>query len=193
MQEKRCTKCGETKPQDAFQRHKSTADGLRPECCACASEYQRKYRQRNAVQLKRQKADWAKRIQPRRRKPCLICGGPKPAGERRRYCDPCAEIAAEIAAESNRLRASGWSAITRMVDRQYGTPRKLSKGFIEDVHPLIVIERADGVCGICGGDVDPLNFHVDHIVPLSKGGEHSYANTQAAHPHCNISKGAKVP
>jgi 5-methylcytosine-specific restriction endonuclease McrA len=25
-------------------------------------------------------------------------------------------------------------------------------------------------------------------VPLSCGGEHSYANTQAAHPYCNRSK-----
>lgn len=42
--------------------------------------------------------------------------------------------------------------------------------FVEDVHPLVVLERDDGVCGVCGGDVDPFDFHVDHIVPLDRGG-----------------------
>ena len=68
--------------------------------------------------------------------------------------------------------------------------RKLEQ-FVERVDALVVLERDDGVCGICGGDVDPFEFHVDHIVPLSRGGEHSYANVQAAHPFCNVSKGAR--
>jgi 5-methylcytosine-specific restriction endonuclease McrA len=65
--------------------------------------------------------------------------------------------------------------------------------FVEPIHPLIVLERADGVCGICGGDVDPFSFHVDHIIPLARGGEHSYQNVQPAHPACNTKKGARVP
>lgn len=32
---------------------------------------------------------------------------------------------------------------------------------------------------------------MNYIVPLSKGGKHSYDNTQPAHPKCNIQKGAK--
>jgi 5-methylcytosine-specific restriction endonuclease McrA len=63
--------------------------------------------------------------------------------------------------------------------------------FVEDVDPLVVLERDDGVCGICGEDVDPLAFHVDHVIPLASGGEHSYANTQVAHPRCNMAKGAR--
>jgi 5-methylcytosine-specific restriction endonuclease McrA len=65
--------------------------------------------------------------------------------------------------------------------------------FVEAVEPLVVLERADGVCGICGGDVDPLKYEIDHIVPLSRGGEHSYRNVQPAHPRCNRTKGARVP
>jgi 5-methylcytosine-specific restriction endonuclease McrA len=33
-------------------------------------------------------------------------------------------------------------------------------------------------------------FHVDHKVPLARGGEHSYENVQPAHPFCNGSKGS---
>lgn len=63
---------------------------------------------------------------------------------------------------------------------------------VEDVHPLIVLELDDGVCGICGKDVDPFAFDMDHIVPLALGGEHRYANVQPAHPLCNRQKGAKL-
>ena len=64
--------------------------------------------------------------------------------------------------------------------------------YIEDVDPLVVLERDDGICGICLDDVDPTNFHVDHIFPISLGGEHSYANVQAAHPFCNVSKNNRI-
>jgi 5-methylcytosine-specific restriction endonuclease McrA len=61
------------------------------------------------------------------------------------------------------------------------------------VHSLVVLERADGVCGICGHDVDPFAFHVDHVVPLARGGEHNYSNVQPAHPLCNQRKSARLP
>jgi 5-methylcytosine-specific restriction endonuclease McrA len=35
----------------------------------------------------------------------------------------------------------------------------------------------------------PLYLTIDHVIPLSKGGEHSPLNVQAAHATCNYSKG----
>jgi 5-methylcytosine-specific restriction endonuclease McrA len=35
-------------------------------------------------------------------------------------------------------------------------------------------------------------FHVDHIMPLAKGGLHCYTNVQVAHPKCNLSKKDKI-
>lgn len=67
------------------------------------------------------------------------------------------------------------------------------EAFVEHVEPMVVLESHDGVCGICGHDVDPLDFHVDHIVPLARGGHHSYVNTQPAHPFCNLQKHAAMP
>jgi 5-methylcytosine-specific restriction endonuclease McrA len=46
-----------------------------------------------------------------------------------------------------------------------------------------------GMCGICK-DFIVGKFHVDHVIPLSRGGEHSYANAQLAHPTCNLEKWA---
>jgi 5-methylcytosine-specific restriction endonuclease McrA len=63
---------------------------------------------------------------------------------------------------------------------------------VEHVDRRILFERDEGVCGICRKPVDRDDFHVDHVIPLARGGEHSYANTQIAHPPCNLAKGAKV-
>ncbi len=71
--------------------------------------------------------------------------------------------------------------------------RKRGAPLTEPVDRLLVLKRYEGVCGICGEMVDPFDFHVDHIIPLSRGGDHSYANTQPAHPFCNHSKCGKLP
>lgn len=59
-----------------------------------------------------------------------------------------------------------------------------------------VCERCGWVCQICGKRVDknlkypdPMSASLDHIVPLSCGGEHTKANSQLAHLVCNISLG----
>lgn len=64
--------------------------------------------------------------------------------------------------------------------------------FVEVVRRDVLYERDDGICGICGAHVSPDSFQVDHVIPLSKGGEHSYANTRVAHPLCNNKKGARI-
>jgi predicted RNA-binding Zn-ribbon protein involved in translation (DUF1610 family) len=38
---KRCPKCGEVKPREAFQRHKNRKDGLQSACKACKSDHSR--------------------------------------------------------------------------------------------------------------------------------------------------------
>jgi 5-methylcytosine-specific restriction endonuclease McrA len=63
--------------------------------------------------------------------------------------------------------------------------------FVESVSPALVYERDGGRCQSCGLPVDPHSFHIDHIVPISRGGEHSYANVQLAHASCNHRKGAR--
>lgn len=63
--------------------------------------------------------------------------------------------------------------------------------FTEEVNPISVLTRYNGLCGICNRRVNPERFHIDHIVALSNGGEHSYMNTQPAHPTCNLRKGAR--
>lgn len=46
---------------------------------------------------------------------------------------------------------------------------------------------SEGRCQSCGKSL-PENWHADHIIPFSKGGETHLANGQALCPSCNISK-----
>lgn len=66
--------------------------------------------------------------------------------------------------------------------------RKMNQ-FIENINHKTVFIRDEGICGICENPVDENNWHLDHIIPLCKGGLHSYTNVQVAHPSCNFVKG----
>lgn len=64
---------------------------------------------------------------------------------------------------------------------------------VETVNPLQVFARDGWRCQLCGvktpkekrGTYAPDAPELDHIMPLSKGGEHSYLNTQCACRRCN--------
>lgn len=47
-------------------------------------------------------------------------------------------------------------------------------------------------CFYCGAAC-PDSFHVDHFVPLAKGGAHVLTNLRIACPTCNLRKNAKMP
>lgn len=56
----------------------------------------------------------------------------------------------------------------------------------------VIYERDGGICMKCGKKVTRDNYHVDHIIPISKGGsEWDLNNLELACPECNLKKGAK--
>lgn len=62
-----------------------------------------------------------------------------------------------------------------------------------------IAARDEYRCGLCRGTVNMELEHpdlwspsVDHIVPISKGGDDTRANVQLAHLGCNIRKGNRV-
>jgi 5-methylcytosine-specific restriction endonuclease McrA len=104
-----------------------------------------------------------------------------------RGCEECGELIAPHRKMDTRFCSE---ACQRRVSHRRHRARNRN-AFVETVDPLVVLERGDNVCGICGGDVDPGDFHIDHIVPLARGGLHNYENTQPAHPRCNWAKSAR--
>lgn len=55
-----------------------------------------------------------------------------------------------------------------------------------------VIDIYGRVCWICQYPLD-CDFHVDHVVPLARGGWDVMPNLRPAHPTCNVRKNAKMP
>jgi hypothetical protein len=63
-----------------------------------------------------------------------------------------------------------------------------------------VYDRDGWICGICGEPVDPklkapdlMRVSLDHIIPFSRGGDHTPDNCQCSHLICNIRKGSSLP
>lgn len=58
-----------------------------------------------------------------------------------------------------------------------------------------MMERQRGRCALpwCGTDLAATRYHVDHVVPIAKGGTHEPANVQLLCPRCNQTKSAKLP
>lgn len=62
-----------------------------------------------------------------------------------------------------------------------------------------LIDRDNGQCQLCGHTIDlaltfphPRSASIDHRIPLSKGGEHSMANTQLSCLVCNMRKSDRI-
>lgn len=69
---------------------------------------------------------------------------------------------------------------------------KLYSAHDGDVARRRILERDNYTCAYCGASIatsPSIAFHVDHIVPLSKGGSDAIGNLVTACEHCNTSKG----
>lgn len=143
------------------------------ECKSCARERTREYRERNPYQRVR-----VERI-------CFNCKKTFMGNNRRTlHCsDECAD---------GTLTMRNWK---HMKARQLRT----RVAFVEKFDRFEIFERDNWICGICGEKVNrdlkhpnPLSASLDHIIPISRGGEHSRQNAQCSHWVCNMRKGAKL-
>ncbi len=209
---KRCARCETEKPFAEFGANRHIKDGRHSYCKACAHEQRIAW---NAAHLEKKRAysrRWDDAHRPHKRKR-------EAQRYRRRKADHPAQVLAEgrrfkkqwrlnhpaLARENDRKSRARYRETVLRCMRAWGHAHRPTKNahemarrarkhaaFVEVVDPAVVFARGNGICGICREPVDPAEpWHVDHIRPLSKGGEHSYANTQLAHAACNLSKGVQ--
>ena len=55
----------------------------------------------------------------------------------------------------------------------------------EPIDRVGLYQRDRGMCGICRKRVARSQMSIDHIVPISRGGTHTWDNVQLAHTECN--------
>lgn len=91
-------------------------------------------------------------------------------------------------------KASAWAKAHPEKIREYSSRRRARERQLpsEVIDVAAVFDRDAGLCGVCGGEVDPENWHLDHIVPLARGGHHTHDNVQVCHPRCNLQKGTRL-
>lgn len=193
---KTCTKCFVDKTLDEFYKRKGTSDGYRNDCKECvkhrtASRYmqnrddilhsRKKYREDHREEINEYLRDyWSVNREELLEK------------KRQYRLENLQRIR-----EKDRL----WAKRNPEKIRANQEVRRARKrdAFIEHVSYEVLRERDGDDCCICHSpidftlkDRDPMMVSLEHVVPLSRGGEHSYANTALSHLRCNLSKGAKT-
>lgn len=84
----------------------------------------------------------------------------------------------------NRERTRNYKHARRM--REYGNPDSIGVPLREW---LRLANRYGGRCAYC--DAKPDVLHMDHVVPLARGGRHAIGNVLPACPPCNQTKAAR--
>jgi len=182
MQTKQCTQCKETKELSCFNRRPRNSNGLRAECKSCVSENNRAYRAANAKQIiQYRKKYWAankKRLAGDGKFPPTTIAG-KPTKEYLRDYSQANKERLRVQRREYLRRNPGLSGF---YSRRYQQRLNNLKFFIL---PKEYRRLKSSSCFYCGG----VAKTVDHIIPVSKGGQHSVGNLVSACQSCNASKG----
>lgn len=122
-------------------------------------------------------------------------------GKTERRCRECGEVFTPEYGNKRRIFC-GASCMRKNVNRATRALRKAkSRGNdVEAFNPLDIMMRDKWKCQLCGrktprklrGTINDCAPELDHIIPLSIGGEHSKRNTQCLCRMCNQNKGART-
>lgn len=192
---KRCNKCGEVKPSSDFRRNSKRKDGLSSTCKTCAKQYDAEYRHKNGEFLSQAKRQWRHDNRDRVRE------------NKRRYY----QSNIEREREARRLNQQRYTASNpdkarsackkwRIANPEYNRiqhavrkARKLNSGGTHTTADVKAQYRSQrGKCWWCSKLVGD-DYHVDHLIPLARGGTNDARNIVISCPKCNMSKHDKLP
>lgn len=192
MESKKCPKCGLIKDIGEFYKNKSRRDGFSCYCKQCTSEDAHKYHEENKELCKERLNKWRKenaeyvRIRDKKYRE----ENPDIEFERqRRYRETHKE----------RLHLKGQQYREEHRDYFYNKARErklaqqaVSDGTVTLEYEQYLYDEQQGKCAYCGCDLSESGKHLDHIIPIAKGGKHTANNVHWTCPTCNLSKGDKL-
>jgi 5-methylcytosine-specific restriction endonuclease McrA len=176
---RRCTRCDRDLPVSDFPPAPRMRSGLSSWCKPCIVDRTRQWRaEHREVLVAKRRAAYPPRTWPQPRE-CIKCGV---AFEAHRpghlYCGRRCKRRGKVAYDPIRNRAK--LAIRRLRPK--------------------VLECHGMTCYLCTrpirddvGYLHPLALTIDHVVPVSGGGQDSLDNLRPTHRQCNLEKGDRLP
>lgn len=185
-----CTKCGKEKVLEEFYVDNHAASGRRSDCKFCNLERVKAYQEAHSEKRKA----YAARHYAENRERELVKRSVRYTANRESYL----AYAAEYREKNKELLRLKDKIRSKEEDRrvQHRASRRKRKALLkwsadglhhtgQDVARLF--EQQAGLCAYCHDKLGP-DYHVDHIVPLSRGGGNGPDNICLACPACNLNK-----
>jgi len=189
---KRCPQCGESYPLTSkfFYRDKTHDNGFQSMCKACKKNKHKSRYAANPAYMREKAKQWVK--EHRRQHNANNQKWIKDHPEYRRKKDrDWRQRNIELARQQDR----DWQKNNRDKDAVKSRRRRALKANAPGSHTATDIDclyiNQRGLCAYCS---TPLhgNYHVDHVIPLSRGGSNNPDNLVLACATCNTSKGDKL-
>jgi len=192
---KTCSKCRQEKPETEFAKSRSEKDSLYRYCRSCWSQIRKKsYLKNKAKELERNK-EWSMQNKQRHRQ--LVHQYWENNKEKLKAG---AQTCYVLNRDKRQQQIRQWKLDNpirwRILCGVHAHKRRSRNGAAEgcyspeDIQALL--SEQNGLCNGCAADITQT-FHVDHIVPISRGGSNWPDNLQLLCRSCNCSKGAKLP
>jgi 5-methylcytosine-specific restriction endonuclease McrA len=186
---KTCTKCKQTKSTSEFYKDSNTG-GLRAACKSCVKKFNNDKRQSDPTRYRSQNLSYYYANKDalndyRRAKWPEIYEQTKEhrSAQRKQHLKQHPEKVRELARKRRATkRANGWERYTEAQ----------------------VLELHGAMCHICGDSIDlslnrkigtegwEMSLHIDHVIPIAKGGPDKLSNVKPSHGKCNLKKRATL-
>ena len=191
-----CTSCHAYKPHDAFDKARDKHSGYSSHCKECRS-IQKKERWRTDPDLRaRTKIYRQDHIEQSRASNRISTSRWRAADIERARASGRTNVAKWRKNNPAKWKAMVQEDYKKHSDR-YKSQRDKRRALIkntpkaEKIDRQFIYERDKGICQICFKHCRKKDMSIDHVVPLSKGGNHTKQNCVLAHRSCNSRKGAK--
>lgn len=183
---KKCSKCKLEKDETEFNKNKSKKDGLSTECKLCKRQQDAKYREENSKSIQLYLKEYNqinKDVLYEQKKEYRTVNKTAHLKRQNNWYEKNKEDVKERVALYKKEYPEQY--------RMYANRRAASKktDIIEIFTHQDIINVYGDKCFYCGG----LFEHIDHYMPLSRGGSHTLENVRPSCEHCNLTKSNKLP
>lgn len=193
---KACTKCGELKPVDAFNSDKSKTGGRYPSCKICANNAAKKFREDNPEHVLQRNAGYRVKHAEKRRAYQRKYRIEHPGYYSEYMRQWAKDNPQKIAAYRKKTRATVNSRESHKIGMRIRQARLRATGtFTRSDVELLKRNQTDKQgrihCWWCNKPIS--KWHIDHVIPVSKGGTNTPGNLCLSCPECNHKKSAQMP